>query len=114
MDFERLDVWKRSVQLSTSVYKEFSDCRDFGFKDQITRSSLSIPSNIAEGMERVSDRDKARFLSIAKGSCAELRTQVYIATDIGYLSKELGAAWKNETLIISRMLAALMKKMLSE
>jgi len=71
MDFEKLDVWKRSARLSVSLYRQLSGSRELGFKDQITRSGLSIPSNIAEGMTREGKRDKVRFLLIAKASCAE-------------------------------------------
>ncbi|QEP43511.1 four helix bundle protein [Ectothiorhodospiraceae bacterium BW-2] len=82
MRFEDLEVWKRSARLSAEIYKHFAESRDYGFKDQITRSGLSIPSNIAEGMERSSNKEKAHFLDIAKGSCAELRTQIYIGIEI--------------------------------
>ena len=91
--FEKLDVWKRSAKLSADVYKSFAKCKDFGFKDQITRASLSIPSNIAEGMEKESLKDQIRFLDIAKGSTAEFATQTYIAMDIGYLETQVGKEW---------------------
>ncbi len=68
MDFEKLLVWQRSKGLAVGIYREFARCKDFGFKDQITRSALSIPSNIAEGMERCSAKEKIRFLWIAKAS----------------------------------------------
>ena len=55
MRFEDLDVWKRAMKLSTNIYKELKNLKDYGFKDQITRSGLSIPSNIAEGFERTSN-----------------------------------------------------------
>ena len=61
--------------------------KDYGFKDQITRSGLSIPSNIAEGFGWSSDKEKSNFLSYARGSCAELRTQAYIGIEIGYIEK---------------------------
>jgi len=93
MKCERLDVWKKSARLSSNVYKTFKACRDYGFKDQITRASLSIPSNIAEGMEKSSLKDQIRFLDIAKGSTAEFATQTYIAMDIGYIEKEIGKEW---------------------
>jgi four helix bundle protein len=76
--FLDLGVWKRSCQLAVKVYELLKDCRDFGLKDQMTRSAISIPSNIAEGSERGSSADFIRLLHIAKGSAAELRTQVYI------------------------------------
>ena len=61
MDFERLEVWQKARVLTVQVYQELAGCRDYGFKDQITRSALSVPSNIAEGMERGSDKEKCHF-----------------------------------------------------
>lgn len=78
------------------MYKEHRELKDFGFKDQITSSGLSIPSNIAEGMERESNKEKCRFLDISKGSCAEMRTQIYIGVDIGYINKEKGNNWRQK------------------
>ncbi|RRJ84482.1 four helix bundle protein [Aestuariirhabdus litorea] len=109
MDFEKLEVWKRSARLSVEIYKALEACRDYGFKDQITRSGLSVPSNIAEGMERSSEREKLRFLDIAKSSCAELRTQIYIGLEVGYINRERCGHWKAETLELSRMISGLMK-----
>jgi len=108
MAFEDLDVWKRSAGLSADIYKILSNLKDYGFKDQITRSGLSIPSNIAEGIERRTDKEKVNFLSYAKGSCGELRTQIYIGMKIGYLQKEKGSEWITETKEISAMLTGLM------
>lgn len=106
MKFEDMDIWKRSARLSAELYKHFAGHNDFGFKDQITRSGLSIPSNIAEGAERGSKKDFIRFLQYAKGSCGELRTQVYIGMDIGYITKDQGSKWVNETRELSAMLVA--------
>ena len=107
--FEDLDVWRRSSRLCVEIYKGLATCKDFGFKDQITRSCLSIPSNIAEGFERGSDKDSSKFFYYAKGSSGELRTQIYIGIEIGYITKETGISWKNEAEHISKMLAALIK-----
>ena len=85
MAFEDLEVWKRSAKLSADIYEMLQELKDYGYKDQITRSGLSIPSNITEGIERNSDKETLNFLSYAKGSCGELRTQVYIGMKIGYL-----------------------------
>jgi four helix bundle protein len=109
MRFEDLDVWKRAARLSTEIYKSLASLKDYGFKDQITRSGLSVASNIAEGYERESDKDRVKFLSYAKGSCGELRTQVYIGMDIGYIERELGKQWISETQAISKMLYSLMR-----
>ena len=109
LKFEDLDVWKRSARLSANIYRHMQDVRDFGFKDQITRSGLSIPSNIAEGFERESPRDCVHFLLYAKGSCGELRTQIYIGMDIGYIDRDTGLKWIRETTEISSMLSGLIK-----
>jgi four helix bundle protein len=109
MRFEDLEVWKRSARLSADIYRVLADCRDFGFRDQITRSGLSIPSNIAEGIERVSAKDCIKFLLYAKGSCGELRTQVYIGMEIDYISRDLGKQWIQETEAISALLGGLIR-----
>jgi len=107
MRCERLDIWKRSCRLSVEVYKNFENCKDFGFKDQITRSSLSMGSNIAEGLEKESTKEKVRYIEIAKGSGAESVTQIYIGIEIGYIEKERGILWVKEVKEILRMLASL-------
>ena len=109
MNFEDMDVWKRASRLSVSIYKELAGLKDYGFKDQITRSGLSIPSNIAEGLERTTDKEKHNFLNYAKGSCAELRTQSYIGIEIGYIPKDVGTNWVSESKEISAMISGLMK-----
>ena len=86
-----------------------STLKDYGFKDQITRSGLSVPSNIAEGMERATEKEKARFPDIAKGSAAELRTQIYFGIEIGYIPKETGKQWIKEAKELSAMIVGLMK-----
>jgi four helix bundle protein len=111
MAFEDLEVWKRAANLSAGIYNELRELRDYGFKDQITRSGLSIPSNIAEGMERNSDKETINFLSYAKGSCGELRTQIYVGMKIGYITKETGKTWVTETKEISAMLIGLEKSL---
>ena len=108
--FEDLEIWKRSVELSANVYNVLRDLKDFGFREQITRSSLSIPSNIAEGFERDSNKEFIRFLYIAKASCGELRTQLVIAAKIGYLSKEEVQELKRESEEISYMISSFINK----
>ncbi len=104
-----MEVWKTSARLSADIYKGLADLKDYGFKDQITRSGLSIPSNIAEGEERDSLKEAIRFLNIAKGSAAELSTQIYIGMDIGYISKPDGNDWQQRVSLISQQLGALIK-----
>ncbi|MGP0171950.1 four helix bundle protein [Pseudomonas sp. NCHU5208] len=110
MDFEKLDVWQRSKSLAVQIYRGLQDCRDYGFRDQLGRSALSIPSNIAEGMERGSGKEKCHYLRIAKGSCAELRTQLMIGSEIGYVPASLAAQWIQETRELSRMLSGLINR----
>ncbi|HEX9628978.1 MAG TPA: four helix bundle protein, partial [Pyrinomonadaceae bacterium] len=90
--FEELESWKKARQLTNKVYEATaagSFTRDFGLKDQIRRASISILSNIAEGFERGGDKEFLQFLAVAKGSCGEVRAQLYIAVDQGYLSQDL-------------------------
>tara|TARA_Y100000815_G_scaffold108298_1_gene96953 strand:+ start:378 stop:743 length:366 start_codon:yes stop_codon:yes gene_type:complete len=107
VDFEKLEVWRRSARLSANLYKAMAGHRDWSFRDQITRSGLSIPSNIAEGMSRTGARDKVRFLLIAKGSCAELRTQLYIGREADLLEAAFAVPAVKETREIAAMLASL-------
>jgi len=109
MQFEDLEVWKKAARLSADIYKELYELKDYGFKDQITRSGLSIPSNIAEGFERESLKECLVFLSYAKGSCGELRSQIYIGMDIGYIDKNTGKQWLRKAKEISSMLNGLIK-----
>lgn len=76
--FEELEAWKRSAKLAADINIAIQNHSNYALKDQISRSAISVPSNIAEGSERDSTKDFIRFLRISKGSCAELRTQLYI------------------------------------
>ncbi|WNC71163.1 four helix bundle protein [Thalassotalea psychrophila] len=109
MQYENLDLWQRSCELSSTVYKSLASLKDYGFKDQITRSCLSVPSNIAEGLERYTPQEKFRFLTIAKGSLGEFKTQTYVGMKVGYISKESGDAWLKESEEISKMIGGFMK-----
>lgn len=102
--FEDLEVWRRSRQLAVEVCRAFKDCRDFGFRDQVTRSAVSVPSNIAEGAERNTKPEFVQFLGYAKGSLAELRTQLMIARDLGYLSSRQVAKMLDEGEQLAKML----------
>ena len=89
--FEDIIAWQKGRELCKQIYaitKNQRFSKDFGLKDQIQRSSISVISNIAEGFERGSNNEFIQFLYIAKGSCGELRTQLYIALDLGYTSGE--------------------------
>lgn len=109
MLYENLDVWKRSRLLTISVYKALGSCRDFGFKDQITRSALSVPSNIAEGCERLSNKERRRFLDIAKGSLGEFKTQADIGIAVGFVPEPIGRQWLAESDQLAKMLKGLIR-----
>jgi four helix bundle protein len=89
--FEDLIAWQKARELTKAIYgvtQAGAFGKDFGLTGQIQRASVSIMSNLAEGFERSSDGDFHRFLVMAKASCAEVRSQLYIALDIGYLNAE--------------------------
>jgi four helix bundle protein len=111
--FEELVVWKRSCLLAVNLYGLLKTCREFSLRDQILRASVSIPSNIAEGSERDSLPEFRRFLSIAKGSAAELRTQIYIGGRIGIFSADDKDSLVTEVKQISRMLQGLLNSLRS-
>lgn len=104
--FEELEVWKRACQLAVRVYEALRECRDFGLRDQMQRAAVSVPSNIAEGAER-GGKDFGRFLRVARGSAAELRTQCYIAAKVGALPTEQMSSIVSELKEISRMITGL-------
>jgi four helix bundle protein len=104
--FEDLEVWKRSCSLAVKVYEALRATRDYGIRNQMQRAAVSIASNIAEGAER-SRRDFIRFLRIARGSAAELRTQAYIAARIGVIDMPSMTLIVNETKELAKMLFAL-------
>jgi len=107
MKCEKLEVWKISAALSADIYRQLADLKDFGFKDQLTRSGLSIPSNIAEGMERLSEQEKIRFLDIARSSSAEASTQIYIGMKTRYIDRKIGKEWIALLEQIAKMLSSL-------
>ena len=111
--FEDLEVWQRGCRLTVDIFKTFASCKNFSFRDQIQRAALSVPSNIAEGSERGSSKDFAHFLNIPKGSCGELRTQLYIARKLDLLTKLAFDALIGESKELSAMLEGLRRSMLS-
>jgi four helix bundle protein len=111
-NFFKLIVWQRARELAVNIYKLTqgkSISRDFGFKDQLQRAAVSIPSNIAEGDELGTDKQSVHYFYIAKGSAGELLTQLIIANEIGYVSKEEIDPLIGECKIISTMLTKTIK-----
>src|SRR5688572_8910440 len=108
--FERLRVWHEARRLVRQVYLvtgESAFSKDFSFRDQIRRASLSVMSNIAEGYERGGRKEFLHFLLIARASAAEVRSQLYAAEDIGYLTSQAAARLREEAALLSRQIAVL-------
>ena len=107
-----LIVWQKSIEFVTKIYKEtssFPNEENYGLRSQLRRAAISIPSNIAEGAARNSNKEYVRFLFISRASAAEIETQLIIAENLGYIkSKEVEL--KTELLEISKMLTALINK----
>jgi len=110
--FEDIEAWQKARELTREIYALSNDgsfARDFGLRDQIRRASVSIMSNIAEGFERGGDKEFFQFVSIAKGSSGEVRAQLYVALDAGYIDQQTFNCLSDMTIQINRMLAGLMK-----
>ncbi|NMP16490.1 four helix bundle protein [Thalassotalea sp. Y01] len=107
MKFEKLTVWQRASKLTCELYTVLNNCKDLGFKDQITRSALSIPSNIAEGEERETLKESIRFLYYAKGSAGELVTQLYIGMKLQFVDKDKGHALVMEAKEIAKIIGSM-------
>lgn len=85
---ENLYIWQESRSVVNDIYTLMKDCRDFGFKDQIQRASISIMNNIAEGTESGSDAKYINFLNISRGSCSEVHSMLYLCEDFKICSQE--------------------------
>ncbi|MDR1198602.1 MAG: four helix bundle protein [Prevotellaceae bacterium] len=107
--FEDIIAWQKAKELAITIYNIFSDSRDFGFKDQIQRSAISVMNNIAERFERRTNNEFMHFLYIAKGSCGELRSMIIIANELNKISKEDFRAIYTLSEEISMMLSGLIK-----
>lgn len=108
--FEDLIAWQKARELTRKVYevtRQGDFARDYGLSNQIQRASVSIMSNIAEGFERSSPNDFHRFLVMAKASCAEVRSQLYVAKDIGYINDEEFKVLMSKAIEVSRVLGGL-------
>jgi four helix bundle protein len=109
--FEEIEAWRKARELTRRVYTATnggSFSKDFGLRDQIRRASVSIMSNIAEGCERSGTGEFVQFLAIAKGSAGEVRAQLYVAFDQGYLEQDVFEELLSTAAQISRMLSGLM------
>ncbi len=112
MHFEDFEVWKSARKLTNAIYKATNEkefAKDYGLKDQIRRAAVSVMSNIAEGYEREGNQEFIQFLSIAKASCGEVRCQLYVAGDQGYMQRQYVTSVIEECKRISIMISNLIK-----
>ena len=110
--FENIEIWQKARELIRMIYTISSKGnfeKDFGLKDQIRRASVSVLSNISEGFERGSNKEFIYFLSIAKGSCGEIRAQLYVALDQKYIDEEKFKNVSEKACALSKMIAGFMK-----
>lgn len=108
--FEDLIAWQKARQLTADIYQVTSKgdfSKDFGLRDQIRRASVSVMSNIAEGFDRGSRGEFHQFLVIAKASCAEVRSQLYVAQDVGYINQEIFNNVSSNASELSRIIGGL-------
>lgn len=107
--FEDLKIWQDSRVFVWEIYSVMKENKDFGFRDQIQRASVSVMNNIAEGFERKSAPEFKRFLDIAKASSGEVRSMLYLAEDLNYISREKAQELRERSCNLSGAICNLMK-----
>lgn len=107
--FEDIIAWRKAFLLTATIYKLFESSKDYGFKDQIQRASVSIMNNIAEGFERKSNNEFKYFLFIAKGSCGEVRSMIVLAKELSKIMESDANECYNLSEEISKILSGLIK-----
>ena len=108
-DFEDLEIWKMARELVNLIYSYFKGCRDFTFKDQITRAGISVMNNISEGFCRNSDAEFRQFLNISEGSAGEVKSMYYIAEDQKIVSSETALDRRNKAQRLIKSRSSFMK-----
>ena len=102
--FEKLEAWKRSIDLAVEIHRTFSACKGFSFRDEIQRADASISNSIAEGSGRMFPAESKVFHNYAKGSAGEARPQTIPARKRDYINQTTENEWRSELIEISRML----------
>lgn len=108
---ENLYIWQEARRFVNAIYKMMATCKDWGFKDQIQRASVSIINNIAEGSEAGSDAKFINFLNIAKGSCSEVRSMLYLCEDLSFCSPDERIALQSQLKQISTGIVHMIQKL---
>ncbi len=107
--FEDIEVWKKAQKATLDIYQAFRLNKDFSLRDQIQRASVSVSNNIAEGYERQGNKEFKKFLFIAKGSSAEVRSMLYLSHELKYINSEQCNKLLDQYREISRMISAFIK-----
>jgi four helix bundle protein len=107
--FEDIIAWQKAKEMTVFIYKDFAESKDFGLRDQIQRAGVSVMNNIAEGFERKSNNEFKQFLFIAKGSCGEVRSMLYLVKDLNKISESNFNKLFTLALEISKILSGLIK-----
>ena len=111
--FEDIMAWQKAQDLAVDIYKQFADLKDYAFKDQIQRAAVSISNNIAEGFDRNTNKEFARFLYIAKASAAEVKSMLYLAERLDYLNSTMCGQLRHRADEISKMIGGLIRSISS-
>jgi four helix bundle protein len=105
LDFEEMEVWQDAQDLAVEIYNDLSMVKDYSFSDQLKRAGVSISNNVAEGAERETDTDFARFLDIAKGSAGEVRSMYRLGANLGVFKTDIAEKRSKQCIHISKQLA---------
>lgn len=109
--FEEILAWQKAQDLAVLIYKEFSNVKDFGYKNQIQNAVVSISNNIAEGFDRMSDREFVRFLYISLGSCSEVKSMLYLGNRLSYLDESSSKMLIERANEVARIIRGLIKSL---
>lgn len=109
--FEDIIAWQKSQDLAIEIYRAFSSSKDYGFKDQICRATVSISNNIAEGFDRSSNADFKRFLFISLASCSEVKSMLYLAERLNYIDKDKAELLRDNCVEISKIIFGFIKSL---
>ena len=111
LKFEDIIAWKKAREFNFDIYKTFSSSKDYSFKDQIQRASVSISNNIAEGFDRNGNKEFIKFLYISRASCGEVKSMLYLAKDLDYLDDNKFKSLYEKANKISRLINGFIKSL---
>lgn len=109
--FEDIIAWQKGQDVAVEIYRVFGKSKDFGFKDQVQRASVSISNNIAEGFDRMSNKEFIRFLYIAQGSCSEVKSMLYLAKRLEYIDEQTTIRLIEKSSEIGKIINGLIKSL---